>query len=277
MNIPFVWLQDLYSSQHKWGGAELADDVIITKLREKGHEVTCWHTYKITPNIIKGFNGRFIVSNFGRLSEDCKYALQAKDYIIYEHDSKWNKRQDLSYYKDYKVPPEDIINFNFYESAKKVVLQTKRHLELTQMNLGLKNLISAGGNPWTDEDLELLESLQGVEKIYDHAILEHPYPQKNFTGAIQYALTNRLKFGVIYQTNHEDFLRQLAQYRALIFLPTVYETFSRVSAEARALDLALILSPTVSFQTEDYAILSGMDLINYFRQQTGRIVNLFIE
>lgn len=268
------FIQDLFKKDHAWGGAELADDVIITKLRERGHEVNCIHSYHVNPDIIK--NGdNFIVSNFNRLSEDAKYALMSKKYIIYEHDSKYNKKQDLAQYPDYKVPPSDIINFNFYESAQKVILQTKKHLEVTEMNLGLKNLVSAGGNPWSDANLELLESLQGVEKTRDFAVLQHPYHQKNFLGAIEYAIQNRLDFGVIYQTDHENFLRQLAQFKTLIFLPTVFETLSRVTVEALCLNLAVILCKNVSFQYEDYAHLMGMELINYLRENNERIVDLF--
>ncbi len=268
-----IFIQDLFVKDHAWGGAELADDVIITKLRERGHEVNCIHSQYVTPEFIRD-NDLFIVSNFNRLSEDCKYALLSKNYIIYEHDSKWNKKQDLAQYKDYKVPPEDIKNFNFYEGARKVILQTKKHLEVTEMNLGLKNLVSAGGNPWKEEDLQLLESLQDIEKIHDFAVLEHPYPQKNFLGAIEYAIQNKLDFKVIYQTNHENFLRQLAQFKKLIFLPTVFETFSRVTCEARCLKVAVVINHHISYQYEDYATLEGMELIEFLRKNNEQIVDL---
>ncbi len=270
-----TFIQDFFMEDHSWGGAEIADDTLIKKLIDRGHEVERKHSEHVTVPYIKERDNLFIVSNFIRLSEDARYALMSKKYIIYEHDSKWNRARDISAYPDYKVPADNIINFNFYESAHKVILQSKRHLELTKKNLGLSNLISAGGNPWSDESLEFLESLQSVEKTRDYAILEHPYPQKNFHGAIDFAIKNRFDFGVIYQQDQKGYLEQLAKFKSLIFIPKVFETFGRTSCEARCLGLDVLTNANVSFFHEGYASLKGMELIERLRQNTSSIVDLF--
>ena len=63
----------------------------------------------------------FIVSNFINLHEDSKdYIEKNTDYVIYEHDHKYLKSRNPAMYEDYLAPEEEIINYNFYKSAKAV-------------------------------------------------------------------------------------------------------------------------------------------------------------
>ena len=121
------------------GGAESNDSVLINHLVKEGYTVEKTHCSEINDNIFEK-NNYFIVSNFISLSEEHRAKLQKERYIIYEHDHKYVKTRDPSVFKEFKIPNNQIINYQFYKNAQAVVVLSKICKEVIEKNLSLNNV-----------------------------------------------------------------------------------------------------------------------------------------
>ena len=85
--------------------------------------------------------------------------INNKKYIIYEHDHKYLKTRDPANYPNYKAPESDIINIDFYKSAKKVLCQSSFHKSIIEKNTQLNNVQNLSGNLWSDYSLQIMEKI----------------------------------------------------------------------------------------------------------------------
>ena len=71
----------------------------------------------------------FIISNFVSLSEDVKKKIQiyGERYVILEHDHKYLISRNPGLYNDYLAPKSQIINYNFYKNARRIITQSSFH------------------------------------------------------------------------------------------------------------------------------------------------------
>jgi hypothetical protein len=164
------------------------------------------------------------------------------------------------------------INYDLYEKAKAVFIQSTDHLNVykaNQVNGCFKNLNSS---IWDESDLQLLETVlkNNPNKIDKCAIYGTDNWIKNTPGAIKFCEDNNLEYELI--TNKEkrvDFLSELAKYKRLVFLPIARETFCRLVVDAKSLGLEVITTRNYGAVLETwYDELSGQDLINFLRRQS---------
>ena len=86
MKIAFI--SDFFYTDGIVGGAELVDNNLIKRLRDRGLDVQKIRSSELTEEQVCSYDF-FIVSNFVNLSEKLKECLYDKSYIIYEHDHKY--------------------------------------------------------------------------------------------------------------------------------------------------------------------------------------------
>jgi hypothetical protein len=101
----------------------------------------------------------------------CINLLKSCDYVIYEHDHKYIVGRDPSRYKDYKVPATQLINLDFYRSAKAVFAQSKLHAQVIRKNIKEANVINLGCSVWSDEELDTLQKYVDSKKNGKMAVL----------------------------------------------------------------------------------------------------------
>lgn len=275
----FIFIADSFVGDGYVGGSELCNHELIIRLRERGHNVVELLSFFASKNLIeheiKNGNDTFIIGNFLGLADDAKRALGLTKYFIYEHDHKYLRSRDPSYYNYEKAPEGDIIYKDFYKSAYKVVGQSTRHCNIIRQNLGLDNII-VSNNIWDRNSLQNLRDYQDSDKQYDAAILDHIFAQKNTAGAEEYCRNNGLNYIKIpHGTEHREYCRQLALARNLVFLPQVNETLSRVSIEAHCLNTELITNNNISYLDEDWSKLRGKELIDFIDYAGNRTVDIF--
>lgn len=271
----YFFIADYFEEQCPQGGAEIATEVVINGLKSRGKNVFKINSNKFDTNILKP-DAKLFVCNFLLLSEENKNKIiEHGNYSIYEHDFKMISTRNPSNYPLFTAPKEHIINEDFYKKAQKVIAQCDKHLEIINRNLQLDNLISSKGNPWNSDSLDLLSKLSKVEKENVYAILNHGNSLKNTAGSLEYARANNIDIRLISARPHTDFLSELTKYKGLIFLPKVFETFSRISFEARCLRLQILGNENIAFLYEESSYLKGDDLINLTRENTKRIIDIF--
>ena len=264
------------------GGGELNNEELIRRLLFNGHDVHKIRSHKVDTKFIdSSSNLNYIISNFWNLSDNSKKALQNKKvkYIIYEHDHKYLPNRDPAAYKDFIAPKDKIINYQFYKNAIATLCQSSFHKGIVERNLELDNIISLGGNIWSDESLDKLSDFCSRPKAASYAIMDSQISHKNTQGAVLYCKKNNLPYELIPPCGYYDFLERLSKHESFVFFPQTPETLSRVVVEARMMGMRIVTNNLVGASQEEWFKLKGHDLISEIRKKksdiTDTVMNLF--
>jgi hypothetical protein len=264
------------------GGAESNDAALIKHLEDQGYEVELIQSAKLRYSDLVSNLSFFIFGNFVGLSEEVKRVFsdpQSRlDYIIYEHDHKYLKSRDPSKFKDFKAPPEQIINKEFYANARRVVVLSEVCKEVIQKNLNITNVTSIGTSLWTDKKLDLLYRLSN-EKVNKkgYCVVTSNNPTKGSREASEWCSVNAPSFDYIGSQDEIVFLRQLQYREKLVFMPQVLETFCRLVAEAKMLDCKVVTKPKMLGMASEKEIwnLSGVELNEQLRSRVHKALSVF--
>lgn len=274
----YLFIADYFITELPLGGSEVCNDVLIKLLTEQGHEIVTVNSESVTPDYLESIGNNFdliIVGSHQKLSHLSKVYLSKYKYIIYEHDFGILALRDPSRYENYIAPKSHRFNTTFYKNAEKVICQSEPHKEKFLLNYDYSNVVHSNANPFAPAHLDLLTSLCNTEKTKEHAVLDHPFWQKNTKGAIDVCSQNNLKFEIVPRLPNHEFLRELAKFKALVFAPLVFESFCRVCAEARCLNLDILTNTNVSFCISNLSKLKGVQLIETLRENNNFVTSLF--
>ena len=274
-----VFIADFFANEI-CGGGELNNQELVEILRDRGTHVLEVKSNLLTPLFISecSMEVKFIVSNFVMLSEESKAILQDdREYIIYEHDHKYIRSRNPANYENFVAPKSEIINFNFYKNAKSVLCQSEFHADIVKSNLELNNIISLGGNLWTEDSLETMLSMSKVDKNPTCAIMNSSNWHKNTSDAIKLCEAKNWKYDIISPCGYIEFLLRLGKSEKFIFLPKTPETLSRIVVEARMMGLSVITNNLVGATGEKWFSLKGEELIEVIRGKRVKIPNIVEE
>lgn len=273
-NILFI--SDFFADQVA-GGGELSDDVLMEQLYKRGYNVRRVNSHDVRYTDVL-HSEHVIVSNFVNMSEPNKTSLEGKSYIIYDHDHKYLLNRNPGIYPGYRAPKEHIINKQFYANAKAVLCQSQFHADITRKNLELDNIISLGGNLWSDEHLDLLEEIcKDPQRQVKNAVILSYTDHKNTDGATNFCEAFNLEYGLVQPSRPITFLRELGSYSTLVFMPKTPETLSRVVVEARMMGMATKTTNNIGAIHEEWFSKKGLDLIEYMRKKREEIVDTVLE
>jgi len=250
------------------GGAEKADQVIINDLQEK-YDVIKIRSRDFDAN--KNYeDGVFIISNFVHLNKEAKETIEKKRYIIIEHDHKYIKGKNPTFYKNNVVPAEGLINLSFYRNAEYVFGQTKAHAECIRDNLLLDNVCSFGMSFWSEQDLDIILKASLNDKNKKAIILKHHNPLKGTYESGKFCQNNNIKPKILSgKQNFSDFINSMSTSESIVYLPKLMESFCRVVTEARMLGLKIYANKNVTCITEDwFSKYKGKELIDFVRKKT---------
>jgi hypothetical protein len=265
-----IYISD-YFIEHGYGGAEINDNVLLTEVLDADIERV--QSHMVTVELLKNnINNLFIISNFIYLLKNCKEYLQNNcKYIIYEHDHKYLISRNPGLFKDYKAPPKEIINLDFYANALKIIAQSSFHKKIIEKNLNIKNIYSLGGNLWSHRSLELLSTLAKSQKSNVCSVMKSKFVHKNTFEAIKFCKLKNIPYTLIESASYEEFLFMLSQNNQFAFFPKTPETLSRVVVEARMLGNKIYINKMIGASYEDWFTLKGIELIEVMQDKKQQI------
>lgn len=275
-----VFISDFFAEQVQ-GGAEIYDDVLIDELKKRTKVATFQsHDFGVKHfEFYLSHDYNFIISNFVNLSQQMISRLQSigDRYIIIEHDHKYLKTRNPTVFKDYKAPPEYIINKSFYSSAKMVFCQSEKHKDVLQKNLKIDNVVSLSCSLWSKEQLDFIRS--SITEKNDRAyVMNDKNPIKGSDKSIQLCDKKGIPYDVIDVLPYKEFIAKLAEYDKFVFFPKTLETFSRVILEARMLGCKLITNNLNSCTYEKwFKEYKGKELIDFVDKQRDVVVNKIVD
>ena len=272
MTKEVVFVSDFFLEDGVLGGAEYYNDNLINHLSKK------YSVKKINSSLVdisfvsNNFNKKFIIANFMALNEDVKLLISRNiDYCIIEHDHKYTKTNNPSLFRNFLVPEDLIINKSFFKSAKVVFCQSKLHSEVVQKNLLIDNICNLGGNIWTDEQLDVLQSNINNKKDIDHGIIKTDNKNKGMPKSIQHCVDNKMNYELLPLQQFDKFVEHLSRVKNLVFFPQWLESYSRLAIEARILNCKLITNSLLGVASESYFHLKGQELLNFIRKNNSNL------
>jgi len=269
MKIAFI--SDLFLSDGIIGGAELVNDCLISRLRDRGYKVDARHSHTSIDVLAYDF---FIVSNFVNMSQELKESLYDKNYIIYEHDHKYLKNRNPSVFPDFKAPPHMIVNEKFYRSARAVFCQSNIHAEVVRKNLSIRNVINTGCSLWHDSQIATLRKNVGNEKKPIYAIMDSTNLIKGTSEAENYCIQNNMPYEKIPFSEFDEFIERLSSYSGLVFFPKTLETFCRAVMEARMVGCKLVTNNLNGCTHEEwFPKYKGEELIDFVESKQEEVVD----
>lgn len=267
-----VYVADFFASQ-VLGGGELNDQELLRLLKSEGYNIYKYNSSRVTKEILENHkNDFFIVSNFVQLRwEHREWLTYNADYIIYEHDHKYLTTRNPALYEGFKAPARDLRNYFFYKSAKKIICQSDFHKNIVSKNLQLNNIISVGGNLWSEDTLEKLSKFCEKEKAPTTAILDSNIPHKNTHKTVMYCKKKEIEYKLVGDKNYLSFLDKLSENQKFVFFPSTPETLSRVVCEARMMGMSVATNNLVGATQEEWFKLKGTELIAHMREKKNCI------
>lgn len=276
MTKSIVFISDFFLEQGITGGAEAFNDELIKMLVQKLYDVERVNSNLFEPSMVSD-DHFYIVANFMNLPEISKTALLDMSYIILEHDHKYVSTNDPSKFVNMIAPVKHIINKRFFTGAIAIFCQSKIHSEVLQKNLLLDTVVNVGCNLWSEDRLQMLESLIGTEKTKKNVILYSNNKNKGMPYAIDYCNRNNIEFELIQPCAYKEFIKQLAQSERVFFFPQWLESFNRVVIEARILGCKVTSNKLIGATSEPwFRQHKGKSLLQFIRSKREEICQKFV-
>ena len=207
-----------------------------------------------------------------------KFLIQNKKYVIYEHDHKYLRTRDPSKFNNFIAPEEFIINREFYEGALATVVLSQICKDVLIKNLPKVNIHNIGCSLWSDYTFEFLKKKYDNKKTEDLCIMKSGNPTKNYHNTVKFCNENGLNYKDLPPTAHHDFLTKMSDFKRFLFIPTVLETFSRICAEAKMMNLDVMTNrKMIGFFSEKNSNLKGLELIESLQERNKKALEFFEE
>lgn len=279
--MKFLIISDFFLEDLPFGGgAEYNDQILFELLKNAGNDVKRVKSHNAGIDSLSKLDNdtKIIISNFINLSEESKSYIQKKfSYIIYEHDHKYLRRRIPSLFFKLKAPKSEIVNYSFYKNANSVFAQSDFHKKIIDLNLNTDNVINLSGNLWSERDLQEIENNLTDDKKKLCSILHSPLVNKGTKQAIKFCENKNIEYELIADKNYYNFLKKISANEKLIFLPTIPETFSRISVEAKMMGCKVITNGYVGAKYESWFQSSPEKIIEEMHGAKNRIVNTVLE
>jgi len=272
-----VFIADFFV-EHILGGGELNNEECIRILTEQGCKVEKIQSHLVTPQFIKSHKGdKFIVANFLNIQPLARQHLLDKDYVIYEHDHKYLRTRDPAPYPNFLAPKEELVNLDFYRSARAVLCQSQFHLDIIQRNTDLSNLVNLSGNLWSERALEVIQHIARKPKQKKCSVINSPILHKNTQDAVRYCQAKNLDYELVAGNVYEEFLKTLGANQTFVFLPKTPETLSRIVIEAKMMNMSVRINKMLGASREPWFALKGDELIGIVKEMRERIPATILE
>jgi hypothetical protein len=279
-DLKCVFICDFYKTDlNNKGGAENNDSVLISLLEKYGFEVERKYSRDISSQFIEqNKDKKFIIGNFMQLAETVKQSLNDKHYIIYEHDHKYLKTRDPSKFPNFLAPEDQVINRDFYKNSNCVICLSNSQVESVKNNLKISNAESIGCSLWSSEKLDFISEICDTEKTKENCVVNSQNLTKGTKLAESYCHRSKYEYDLIESNNERDFLKILATYETLIYIPTVLESLCRLVVEAKMLNCKVLTKiQMLGAASESWWGLNGKELIDAIRARQDTAFNIFLK
>ena len=254
--VDVVFVADAFVYDIPQGGAELVNYEVVNFLKNNGLRVEEVYSFKLTPAYINNRKDSvFIIGSFLNTPSSALEALKDVAYYLYEHDHKYCINRNPAVYKDFIIPPNELVHQELFSGAKKVMCQSQFQANILGKNFpNLKNIVNMGGSLWSQDFLESVKKNinSPAARTEKAAILKSDNPIKGQQAAESFCQKNNIEYDLIQESTPLQLFKKLQEYTYYIYFPTTPETFSRVFMEAKLAGCKIITNKLIGAATENY-------------------------
>lgn len=267
------WADDFAGGGGKHsGGAELSDEILFDILLGKEEDVIKRKSSEITSDFLEEERDSvFILSNFFQVHPFLLEKIENLKYILYCHDYKFVGHMQPQKYENFIVPKQELVCVSLFENARAVICQSSLQERIHRDNLGLNNLINFSGNLWANEALDLMQSLENVEKKEVCSVVKSPYLEKGVPEAIKFCIKEKLDYELISDKDYRKFLHKLGSNKGLVFWSLLPETCGRIVVEAKMMGVNVHVNSLLGASHEPWFNLQGKELVDVMRNKHDEI------
>lgn len=260
-------------AEHYKGGGELTTEAIISKSLFPVNKVL---SHTLTVALMEGYKDVFwIFGNFSGMSEECiMYAAKNLNYSVIEYDYK---------FCTYRSPKKHILAEGacncaterrgklisiFLHRAKATWWMSHNQLQKYQQLFPfLKKNLKVLSSVFSDETLELIQSLKTDIKNDTWLILNSPSWIKGAKESIEYAERNDLPYELVWDLPHKELLQKLSTAKGIICFPQDSDTCPRMTIEAKLLGCEIRCNDNVQHRDEPW-FKSKKTIFPYLKKKT---------
>jgi len=250
--------------------------------------VTYLDTRSLTPgDLVAHQEDEWIIGNFATLlgteALDMFRDLKIK-YSIFHFDYLFCPHRNIEYHTHLTgAPPVYGAQMahvdKFYAGARASFFMSEVQME---NYLGFLHLIEREkchvlGSLLSQQDLELIEEYKDLPKSNLYGVYAQDTWQKGKESSIAWCEKNNKAYEIIPKAPREEFLRKLATYKGLVFMPNGGDTAPRLVIEARLLGLDLFINSNVQHCKEEWFCGDRSGVIEHLRGLPEKFIKLINE
>ena len=268
-----IFVSDMFVDDYV-GGAELTTEALILDSLIPIKKI---HSHSVNVNLMESNKDKvWIFGNFSNLKEECiLFAAKYLKYSVLEYDYK---------YCVFRSPEKHINNNGSCDCeskklAKLISVFYKRSMTTWYMSYKQRqkytdkfSFLNCDNNKvlssvFSRETLDYIKSLNIDNKNNKWVILNSPSWIKGVNNAIEYAKNNNLKYELIWNLSHRDFLKKMSESKGVIYLPPGGDTCPRFIIEAKILGCELVLNDNVQHKNEAW-FSTRENILKYLENRT---------
>lgn len=249
-------------------GCEACDQIIVDNLQ---CDFCACYTFNQLNHSDLDYD-KYIVSNFFDLSPKSKEFLKTKTFCHIAHDFMFLTSRNPGEYDNFLVPKHQLINFDFFSAAQAIFLQSEFQKQIFQVNGVPGNLVSWGGNLWSDEILDKMVELGKKPKNGRAFIIEGSH--KGQAESLNVAKNLFLPIDIIGRVPYAQFLEKISDYNVYINFVNIIETFNRVLIECKILNIVPIVNKWSGAIHEELYNYNGEILAEKLKKKRSEIIEM---
>lgn len=260
----YVVVSDMFAEEYT-GGAELTLAALMSKCPGRYFQL---HSASMTPELVeKNASKYWIIANFANAQVDALAELVRSNvrFSVIECDYKYCKYRSSHLHQlkegkscDCNQTRSGRFVRALFNKAHWVMFMSQGQLE--EYNRQFPGIPSDNftvqSSTFSDETLLHLANLRkkraesNIKDVY--AVLKGGTWIKAEQQTVEWCHRNDIKFELIGGIPHREFLKELSQYKGLVFRPAGYDTCPRLVIEAKMLGLDCLLNENVQHKDEPW-------------------------
>lgn len=251
-----AWVSD-FSVKEVSGGGERADSVIMDELRSFGVEVDFIKSISATVEDLELYD-YVVFSNRVMCSDEVlSWASGRGLYSIVEHDCQFVKGRDAAKYVYCKPPPSDALRPWLYRSADAVFAMSALHADAILSAVPGANVVNLKTSFWDEGSYAILRKF-----ARDRASCEPKHDKFATKWRNAHKNSSEVKCKKLKEMPQEELWENFASHKTYVFRPQIFESFSRVCAEAKMVGCGVETTPKRIGFFSDHKGYSGEELID---------------
>lgn len=273
-----------YFVEHHLGGSEKSLEAIL-QAAPPGYKIERVLTDNFFPGDFRPKKDFIVLGNFIRLTKETIEEITERfSYAVIESDFKYCKYRLPEMHSagnalcSCEVDPEYAFMRNIYYNSKLNFFKSKRHYDkhiaaLPRLKENRNIILSV---TYTPEDLAFLLNLRySRERFKKFWPWDKPvyaiYDSKNWIKArevaVEFCKEHKLKYRLLNFEDDREFQIALSKCHGLVFLPKGTESASRITLEAKIMDMELIVNENASIAGDPFFKLPIQDIIEFLKNR----------